>query len=157
MRVSCWWLALLFALPGTMAAQQLEIRQMSPFDLWNLSDSLGVIPDSMHKVGRGVWIRDLKVGTGEPAATGDRVAVHYIGRLADGSTFDNTRGTPYTFVLGAAAVIDGWEDGVPGMRVGGHRQLVIPPWLGYGARPNGPIPGDAVLIFEIVLAEIKDW
>lgn len=133
----------------------LQIRGASPLAALRLSPSLGIVEDSLRKVGRGVWLRDLQHGTGEPVDTGDVVSVHYVGQLANGETFDASARRPFTFALGADQVIAGWEDGVRGMRVGGRRQLVIPPHLGYGPSGAGPIPPDAVLVFDVTLVDAR--
>jgi len=103
-------------------------------------------------------IQDLQVGTGKEAAVGKRVTVHYRGTLTNGTKFDASydRNQPFTFVLGANQVIQGWEKGVVGMKVGGKRKLTIPPDLGYGARGAGNvIPPNATLIFEIELLDVN--
>lgn len=145
-------IALLLTLPAsTVAAQQLELRPVSPFAVMRLAPSLGIAEDSMRSVGRGVWIRDLQQGNGEVVDSGTTVEVHYVGMLADGRTFSATDRKPFSFVLGADQVIAGWEDGILGMRVGGRRQLVIPPHLGYGAEGDRNIPPDAVLVFDVTV------
>ena len=96
----------------------------------------------------------LKVGTGQEAQAGNRVAVHYVGTLTDGSKFDSSRdrGRPFTFTLGKGEVIKGWDQGVAGMKIGGLRKLTIPPHLGYGDRGAGNvIPPGATLVFEVEL------
>ena len=100
---------------------------------------------------------DLVVGTGAEAVPGSFVTVHYTGRLGDGSVFDSSKGRePFEFSLGAGQVIQGWDKGVAGMRVGGKRQLEIPPHMGYGKRGYPPvIPGDATLWFEVELLDVK--
>jgi len=102
-------------------------------------------------------IDDIKIGTGDEVQMGDVVSVHYAGRLQDGTEFDNsrTRGSAFEFEVGGGQVIEGWEEGLVGMQVGGERILVIPPEKGYGATGIGPIPGGATLIFSIELLEIK--
>ncbi len=102
-------------------------------------------------------IDDIKYGTGEEVKEGDTVAVHYIGTLQSGQEFDNShkRGEPLQFTVGAGQVIEGWDKGLVGMKVGGHRVLVIPPEMAYGERGIGPIPGNATLVFAIELVEIK--
>jgi FKBP-type peptidyl-prolyl cis-trans isomerase len=101
-------------------------------------------------------IEDLVVGTGATAAAGDTVTVHYIGTLTNGSKFDSSydRNLPYTFLVGAGRVIAGWDQGVPGMKVGGKRRLTIPPDLAYGSQGRGVIPPNATLVFEIDLLAI---
>ena len=106
----------------------------------------------------GLQINDKTVGTGTEAANGDRVAVHYTGRLSDGTKFDSSldRDQPFEFVLGEGRVIQGWEKGVLGMKVGGQRELVIPPEMGYGAQGAGDvIPPNAILNFDIELLEVQ--
>ncbi|HSO36113.1 MAG TPA: FKBP-type peptidyl-prolyl cis-trans isomerase [Labilithrix sp.] len=78
-------------------------------------------------------VQDLVVGTGLEAAAGDKVSVHYVGTLLDGKPFDSSRerGQPFVYTLGSGSVIKGWEQGIPGMRVGGKRKLTIPPSLAY--------------------------
>ncbi|GAA0782314.1 peptidylprolyl isomerase [Roseibium denhamense] len=103
-------------------------------------------------------ITDIEKGSGEEANVGETVVVHYTGWLMDGTKFDSSldRGTPFSFTLGERRVIPGWEQGVEGMQVGGKRELIIPPELGYGARGAGDvIPPDATLKFEIELLEVK--
>lgn len=102
-------------------------------------------------------IEILKEGTGEEAKNNDLVSVHYTGTLLDGTKFDSSldRGSPFEFVLGAGSVIQGWEQGVLGMKVGEKRKLVIPPHLGYGASGSGIIPPNAYLVFEVELLEVK--
>jgi FKBP-type peptidyl-prolyl cis-trans isomerase FkpA len=102
-------------------------------------------------------INDIKVGTGTEAVSGKKVRVHYTGTLTDGTKFDSSkdRGTPFEFNLGAGQVIKGWDTGVQGMKVGGVRQLTIPPEMGYGARgAGGVIPPNATLNFEVELLEV---
>jgi len=101
-------------------------------------------------------IEDVKVGTGPAAKTGDSVTVHYTGTFADGKKFDSSldRGEPFTFTLGGQ-VIQGWNEGVVGMQVGGTRKLVIPPALGYGPNDYGPIPGNSTLYFTIELLKLN--
>lgn len=102
---------------------------------------------------------DIRVGNGETAKEGSRVRVHYTGWLTNGKKFDSSvdAGQPFTFTIGNGEVIKGWEEGVSGMRVGGKRQLRIPPDLGYGAEgtPGGPIPPNATLIFDIQLLGVQ--
>ena len=106
----------------------------------------------------GLKIWDIKVGTGDKAIGGMDVTVHYTGWLTNGTKFDSSvdRGEPFTFRLGGHQVIQGWDQGVVGMKVGGKRRLEIPPTLGYGSRgAGGVIPPNATLIFDIELLKVK--
>ena len=102
-------------------------------------------------------ITTLQQGDGQEAQVGDTVSVHYEGTLSDGTKFDSSydRGQPFEFTLGDNYVIEGWEKGVVGMKVGEIRELKIPSSMGYGESGNGIIPGNAGLIFKIELLEIK--
>jgi FKBP-type peptidyl-prolyl cis-trans isomerase FkpA len=112
----------------------------------------------------GLAYEDTVAGSGEQAAAGQRVRVHYTGWLHDptathqrGRKFDSSkdRGDPFSFHLGAGQVIRGWDEGVQGMKVGGTRVLTIPPELGYGARgAGGVIPPNATLVFEVELLAV---
>lgn len=102
---------------------------------------------------------DVVIGTGIEATPGKKVTVTYIGALPDGTVFDASKnhgdGT-FSFTLGAGQVIQGWDKGVAGMKVGGKRQLVIPPDMGYGSRGAGDaIPPNATLLFEIELLGVQ--
>jgi peptidylprolyl isomerase len=106
----------------------------------------------------GLKYYDLETGTGDSPEAGQTVVVHYTGWLTDGTQFDSSldRGETFSFVLGAGNIIPGWDEGLATMKVGGKRQLVIPPGLAYGDQGAGSvIPPGATLIFEIELLEIK--
>lgn len=102
-------------------------------------------------------INDAVVGTGAEAKNGNTVTVNYRGALTNGKQFDSSydRGEPFTFKLGAGMVIQGWEQGIAGMKVGGKRQLLIPASLAYGEQAVGPIPANSTLIFEVELLNVK--
>ncbi len=103
-------------------------------------------------------IEDLVVGTGAEAVSGKEITVNYTGTLVDGTKFDsslNPGRTPFEFTLGAGQVIEGWDKGFSGMKIGGKRRLTIPSSMGYGAQGTGPIPGNATLIFEVELLGVK--
>ncbi len=111
------------------------------------------------KTDSGLIYWDIRVGNGQTAKEGSHVRVHYTGWLTTGKKFDSSvdAGKPFDFTIGNREVIKGWEEGVAGMRVGGKRQLRIPPALGYGAEgtPGGPIPANATLIFDIQLLGLQ--
>lgn len=105
----------------------------------------------------GLQYWDIVVGTGATAVAGSQVSVHYTGWLTSGEKFDSSvdRGQPFSFPLGAGQVIKGWDEGVAGMKVGGKRQLRIPPELGYGAAgAGGVIRANATLIFDVELLQV---
>jgi FKBP-type peptidyl-prolyl cis-trans isomerase FkpA len=115
-------------------------------------------PGSSIQSDSGLVIEDLEVGDGAQAKSGDKVSVHYTGWLTNGTKFDSSidRGRPFEFTLGAGGVIQGWDEGVAGMKVGGKRKLTIPPELAYGAQDSGGvIPPNATLVFEIELLGIE--
>ncbi len=105
----------------------------------------------------GLKYRDIQVGEGPTPQVGQTVFVHYTGTLESGTKFDSSRdrGQPFSFKLGVGQVIKGWDEGLSTMKVGGRRELIIPPDLGYGARgAGGVIPPNATLIFDVELLRI---
>ena len=107
----------------------------------------------------GLQYIDTVIGEGESPKQGDKVVVHYTGKLEDGTKFDSSldRNKPFEFSIGVGQVIKGWDEGVMSMRVGGKRTLTIPASLGYGERGAGKvIPPNATLIFDVELIEIKE-
>jgi FKBP-type peptidyl-prolyl cis-trans isomerase len=107
----------------------------------------------------GLGISDIVVGTGPEAQEGDTVLVHYSGYFADGTRFDTSidSGQPYEVIIGQSNVIQGWHLGLVGMKVGGKRQIVIPPELAYGAEgtPDGSIPPNSTLTFDLELLSVN--
>ncbi|MCL6096115.1 MAG: FKBP-type peptidyl-prolyl cis-trans isomerase [Patescibacteria group bacterium] len=124
----------------------------SPQPAQNSSQSGNIIimPD-------GLKIQDISLGTGREAKSGDTVAVNYLGTLENGTKFDSSydRNQPFITQIGVGQIIKGWDEGIPGMRVGGKRKLIIPPELGYGAQAAGSIPPNSTLVFEVELVSIK--
>ncbi len=104
----------------------------------------------------GLVYKDVECGDGAEPASGDTISVHYTGRLEDGTEFDSSEGgEPIQFVLGAGQVIQGWDLGFEGMKVGGKRELTIPPDLGYGEQGSPPtIPPNSTLIFDVELVDV---
>ncbi len=113
---------------------------------------LAVDVATLTKMSSGVYYKDLVLGTGTELVVGKAASVNYVGTLPDGTQFDAGQ---YTFTPGAHRVIPGWEEGTPGMKVGGKRLLVIPPELGYGAMGQGAIPPNAVLVFTVELLSVE--
>ncbi len=103
-------------------------------------------------------IDDVVVGSGKEVIAGDKVAVHYIGTLQDGQSFDNSyiKGEPFQFEVGSGEVIAGWDQGILGMKRGGQRILVVPASLAYGDKVVGPIPANSTLVFAVELVEIVE-
>lgn len=102
-------------------------------------------------------IEDIKVGSGQEVLGGDYITIHYNGTLMDGKKFDSSydRGTPFKTRIGVGEVIEGWDMGVVGMKVGGKRKLIIPPSLAYGDKEIGDIPPNSTLMFEVELLGIE--
>lgn len=102
-------------------------------------------------------IEDIVIGTGDEVKSGDTIVIHYKGTLEDGTQFDSSydRGEPFETKIGVGEVIQGWDEGVVGMKTGGKRRLIIPPSLGYGEQAVGTIPANSTLIFDVELVEIK--
>lgn len=150
-----------------LAVVALVIVALLAINFWP-DQTAGVDPESGFALGlsdaevittaSGLQYQDEVVGTGAEAAAGNTVTVHYTGWLTDGTKFDSSvdRVQPFSFPLGAGRVIQGWDEGVAGMKVGGVRILSIPSDLGYG--PNGApptIPGGATLIFQVELLDVE--
>jgi len=111
------------------------------------------------KTDSGLQYWEIKEGLGSPAKEGDHVKVHYTGWLTTGKKFDSSVDAhqPYDFTLGRGEVIKGWDEGVAGMKVGGKRQLRIPPELAYGEAGHPPqIPQNATLIFDVQLLSVNE-
>ena len=131
------------------AQEQKDEKKEEKEKMWTKTDS-------------GLKYRDVKEGTGDKAEKGQTCVVHYTGWLwvddAKGKKFDSSkdRGQPFDFAAGAGDVIKGWDEGVVGMKVGGKRELIIPPDLGYGPRgAGGVIPPNATLFFEVELLKVQ--
>ena len=108
--------------------------------------------------GAGVIVNDIVAGGGVEVKQGDLLSVHYILSLSDGTQIQNSKdfGVPFQFVLGAGEVIQGWEQGFSGMKVGGVRTIVIPPELAYGDQAAGPIPPNSTLVFTVELVDVAE-
>jgi FKBP-type peptidyl-prolyl cis-trans isomerase len=137
----------LSALPGVAKARQTEPTPAAPPE-----EGREIVTSS------GLRYRELQVGQGVEAAKGRIVEVHYTGWLEDGTKFDASQDPshPFTFRIGIDDVIQGWHQGITGMKVGGRRRLVVPPELGYGKAGMGRVvPPNATLVFEVELVNVR--
>ena len=126
--------------------------------LFAFSDQLNTPPAGDEvTTASGLKYVDEVVGTGPSPTPGALVTVHYTGTLTDGTKFDSSvdRNQPFSFKIGVGGVIQGWDEGVMTMKVGGKRKLIVPPELGYGARANGKIPANSTLLFDVELLSVK--
>jgi FKBP-type peptidyl-prolyl cis-trans isomerase len=141
---------------GQVATSDIIVVGEGPNVTQERADALYEAVDTSGKLARMV-IDDITKGIGDAVKSGDKVSVHYVGTLQDGTEFDNSkkRGTAFDFTVGGGQVIKGWDEGLVGMQVGGQRILVIPPDFAYGANGIGPIPGNATLVFSIELLTIN--
>jgi hypothetical protein len=132
------------------------VLALIPLVLLSMLGACGGEDDAPSGPSAPLVIDELIVGTGATAATGDTVTVHYVGTFTNGTKFDSSYDAkqPFTFRIGVGQVIAGWDQGVPGMRVGGKRRLTIPPELAYGSSGRGSIPPNSTLVFEIELLSI---
>jgi len=148
-------LATLTLLSALIVAQTTSHRT-TPIRVPNTNAPTKVTGDGV-KTDSGLQYWDIKVGTGAVANDGDHVKVHYTGWFTDGKKFDSSVDAhqPYSFTLGKGDVIKGWDEGVTGMKVGGKRQLRIPPELAYGdAGYKKIVPPNATLIFDVQLLAV---
>ena len=149
-------------------SQQPDTAQQTPPPTTPTDPALTKMPDTtvvdgktvtLHTMAGGLKYYDVAVGTGPQAQPGKTASMQYTGTLLNGAKFDSTAdhgGAPFSFSLGRHAVIPGWDMGVPGMKVGGERILVIPGNLAYGPQsPSPKIPANATLVFDVKLAGVK--
>jgi FKBP-type peptidyl-prolyl cis-trans isomerase FkpA len=120
--------------------------------------SLGVNISAMTKLSSALYIQDLAPGNGSAASKGHGLTVTYTGWLVNGTQFDSNVGkTPFTFTLGVGQVIQGWDQGIVGMKIGGTRRLVIGSALAYGTQGRPPaIPSNSTLVFTVTLDSLQD-
>ena len=149
------WLLFLFLLSGSMVFAQTH----KPTTTRPAASGPTKVTGPGVTTASGLQYWDIKAGTGPTAQRGEKVTVDYTGWLTSGKKFDSSVGTgkPFQFTLGEGQVIQGWDEGIQGMKVGGKRQLRIPPQLGYGptGTPGGPIPPNATLIFDVRLVSVQ--
>jgi FKBP-type peptidyl-prolyl cis-trans isomerase len=137
---------------GGGAAYAARTTESIPF-----ASTLDVHLDKMTKTSTGLYYRDIEVGTGTVIKPLMEIKVYYNGWLTNGVKFDSTsvNQPPLTIPIGRGRVIKGWDEGIMGMRVGGRRQLIVPPELAYGSNRAGMIPPDATLVFEVRVLSAK--
>jgi len=150
-------LAALFLLAGTLLTAGCATAPAATPEEVAFAPSLNVNLSTMERLPSGVYVRDLREGAGAAARSGQQVAVHFVGWLADGTQFDGlaSPNMPAEFRLGAGEVIRGWDLGLVGMREGGQRMLVVPAAQGYGARRTGNVPPNSVLVFVVELQRVR--
>ncbi|MEO8105000.1 MAG: FKBP-type peptidyl-prolyl cis-trans isomerase [Candidatus Saccharibacteria bacterium] len=156
--------------PGASSLGQLDTRQPVAGSASNGSagsatqepDPTSFAQYDKYKSATSALFGDMVIGQGVALTANKKAAVYYKGWLTNGTLFDASRTgsdgklQPFTFTLGAHQVIPGWEEGIAGMKVGGKRLIVVPPSVGYGAAGQGPIPANAVLVFEVQLLAVQD-
>ncbi len=146
-----------FMSPEEFEAEQQSNRKEKIIEAENkLNDFLKKENIDVSPTETGLYFVELEKGKGNRPQKGQRVRVHYAGRLTDGLPFDDSykRGEPYEFELGAGMVIKGWDEGIGMMNEGGRALLVIPYYLAYGEREMGKIPAFSPLVFEVELVEV---
>jgi FKBP-type peptidyl-prolyl cis-trans isomerase len=127
-------------------SSDIDSPRLIPIEETEFNASLGVNLAASTKTANGVYYRDITVGTGNLVTSGQSLNVRYTLWFSNGVQVESNT---YIFTLGTGNAIAGWHDGIPGMRVGGKRQLIIPPSMAYGSQGQGSIPGNAVLVFTV--------
>lgn len=142
--------ALLCSLAVLAIAGCKETTTVPDIEHTTFAPALNIDLSTMTKTS-GLYYKDLTVGGGAVIVAGQNIAIHYVGNLANGTQFDanSAPAAPFAFHLGVGEVIPGFDLGVAGMHVGGKRQIIIPPSLGYGGQNLGVIPPNSILVFTI--------
>lgn len=143
--------ALLLAVPFAVSGCGTDSSEIPTIEATTFAASLGVNLAASTKTVNGLYYRDTSVGSGAVVSAGQQLGMRYTLWLPNGTQVEsNANGAPYVFRLGTGAVIDGWDQGIPGMKVGGTRQLILPPSLAYGAAGSPPAIGsNAILVFSV--------
>jgi len=108
-----------------------------------------------YKDSQNALFGDIQQGNGSEATAGKKVAVYYKGWLTNGQLFDQSVSSTFVFKLGDRQVIPGWEQTIPGMKIGGIRRIIVPPSAGYGSQAVGSIPANSVLVFDVQLVAVE--
>jgi FKBP-type peptidyl-prolyl cis-trans isomerase FkpA len=108
-----------------------------------------------YKDSQNALFGDIQQGSGSEALAGKKVAVYYKGWLTNGQLFDQSVNSTFVFKLGERQVVPGWEQTIPGMKIGGIRRIIVPPSVGYGAQAMGAIPANSVLVFDVQLVAVE--
>jgi len=151
--VSVVTVALVVACDNSPTRELCSTEAPTTVEATTFAPSLNVDVSKLTVNNAGVYFEDRVVGMGAAVEAGDIAVVAYTGWLSNGTQFDTSQ--QFRFVVGLGQVIIGWDRGVEGIQVGGTRLLVIPPPVGYGLCPVGPIPGNSVLVFEVMLTGIE--
>jgi FKBP-type peptidyl-prolyl cis-trans isomerase FkpA len=147
--------AIVLLLAGCAGAPAAPPGPSQPEEI-TFAPELGVDLSAMERTSTGLYIQDLKEGEGFAARRESLVTLRYVGYLPDGKVFDTTGdGEPFQFRLGGNEVIKGWNQGIPGMKRGGIRRLVVRPSLAYGSRGTGAIPPNSTLVFDVQLLDVR--
>jgi FKBP-type peptidyl-prolyl cis-trans isomerase len=152
-RVPASWLVA--AMVGACASGTWEGTVADPAGV-TFAEELEVDLAAMERTPSGLYVQDLAEGVGPVARRTSLVTIHYVTWLSDGSVVDaSLGGEPFTLRLGGNEVIRGWNQGIPGMKVGGRRKLVVRPGLAYGSRGTPNVPGNSTLVFEVQLVDVR--
>lgn len=148
--------AIPMALTGCLGTDSTGVT-LATVETTTFAPALGVDLAASTRTTNGAYVRDVIVGPGAVVTAGQTVNVKYSGYLSNGTLFDSntTASTFLTFTVGVRQVIAGFDEGIPGMHVGGTRQIIIPPALAYGAYDYGSIPGNSVLVFTVQVASAQ--
>ena len=134
-----------------------QVPPVPDIETTTFASSLNITLSTFTKTTYGLYYKDLVTGTGATVAKGDSLFVHYFGYFPTGVLFDSNPSTaaPFVFKVGAGAVIAGWDSAAVGMKIGGQRQIILPPSLGYGSSQHGSIPPNSILVFTITAVSKK--
>ncbi len=149
------WIAATLLVAGCAGAPAATAGPSEPEEI-TFAPELGVDLAAMQRTSTGLYVQDLKEGDGFTARRTSLVTLRYVGYLPNGTIVDTTGdGEPFQFRLGGNEVIKGWNQGIPGMKLGGIRRLVIRPSLAYGSRGTGRVPPNSTLVFDVQLLDVR--